>query len=254
VPGMEAAEAMALYMMRDAMNAHLPSCFLDALNSRFTQANKTLAALARSGARARWSDRVRIVPANVVLRAPRIAPKIVQVLQKALLNDIAVEALYQSLQESAPTPRVLYPRGLLLRGSSLYLIAHQKGAGEAPYHYAVQRFSGVRLRELEPWPSMPFSLEAFMEDGKDQFGDGTPVHLKARISPELYKILRDSPLSGDMQVAEEQGALTLSATVRDTWALHRWILGHAENICVLQPLALRKALAERLKGAAARYA
>jgi predicted DNA-binding transcriptional regulator YafY len=254
VPGMEAAEAMALYMMRDAMNAHLPSCFLDALNSRFTQANKTLGALARNGAAARWSDRVRIVPAHVVLKAPRIATKIIQTLQKALLNDIAVEALYQSLQESAPTPRLLYPRGLLLRGSSLYLIAHQKDAGEAPYHYAVQRFSAVRLRELEPWPGVPFSLDAFMEDGKDQFGDGTSVRLRATISRELYKILRDSPLSEDMQVADKDGVLTLSATVRDTWALHSWILGHAENICVLQPMTLRKALAERLKGAAAQYA
>ncbi len=254
VPGMEAAEAMALYMMRDAISAHLPSCFMDALHSRFAQANKTLAALARGGAHARWSDRVRIVPAHVVLKAPRITPKIVQALQKALLNDIAVEALYQSLQESSPTRRLLYPRGLLLRGSSLYLIAHQKEAGEAPYHYAVQRFSAVRLRELEPWPSMPFSLEAFIVDGKDQFGDGTSVCLNATISPELYKILRDSPLAEDMQVADMDGVLTLSATVRDTWALHSWILGHAQNICVLQPLALRKALAERLKGAAAQYA
>ncbi len=254
VPGMEAAEAMALYMMQDAMGAHLPSCFLDALHSRFTQANKTLGALARSGAHARWSDRVRIAPSHVVLKAPRIALKVIQTLQKALLNDIAIDVMYQSLHDSAPTQRLLYPRALLLRGSSLYLIAHQKGGEEAPVHFAVQRFSAVRLRELEPWPSAPFSLDAFMADGKDQFGDGRPVQLKATISSELYKILRDCPLSEDMHIADRDGVLTLGATVRDTWALHSWILGHAENICVLQPLALRKALAERLKDAAAKYA
>ncbi len=93
-----------------------------------------------------------------------------------------------------------------------------------------------------------------MADGKDQFGDGRPVQLKATISSELYKILRDCPLSEDMHIADRDGVLTLGATVRDTWALHSWILGHAENICVLQPLALRKALAERLKDAAAKYA
>ncbi len=135
VPGMEAAEAMSLYMMRDAMTAHLPSCFLDALHNRFTQSNKTLGALARSGTHASWSDRVRIVPAHVVLKAPRIAPKILQQLQKALLNDIPVDASYQSLRDSEPTPRLLYPRALLLRGSSLYLIAHQKDGGGEPHHY-----------------------------------------------------------------------------------------------------------------------
>jgi predicted DNA-binding transcriptional regulator YafY len=193
VPGMEAAEAMALYMMQDTMTAHLPSCFIDALHTRFAQANKTLVALARNGSHARWSDRVRIVPSHVVLNPPRIAAKIIQALQSALLNDIPIEVVYQSLQGSAPTPRILYPRGLLLRGSSLYLIAHQKDASETALHFAVQRFSTVRLRELEPWPAARFSLDEFLADGRGQFGEGTPVDLEATISPALCKILRDSP-------------------------------------------------------------
>lgn len=254
VPGMEAAEAMALYMMRDSLSAHLPSCFMDALTSRFSQAKKTLGTLARSGAHARWSDRVRVVPAHVVLRAPRIAPKIIQTLQRALLNDIPVDVSYQSLQESTPTPRRLYPRALLLRGSSLYLVAHQRDGGEGALHFAVQRFSSVRLRELEPWPATPFSLDAFMQDGRDQFGEGVLVELEALISKTLYKILRDSPLSDDMNVVEKDGALTLKATVRDTWALHTWILGHAENISVLRPVALRRALSQRIRAAAEQYA
>jgi predicted DNA-binding transcriptional regulator YafY len=253
VPGMEAAEAMALYMMRDAMKAHLPSCFMDALQSRFTQADKTLKALARSGDHARWSDRVRIVPAHVVLKPPRIAPRILQTLQRAVLGAIAIDAWYQSLQQAAPEPRLLYPRALLLRGSSLYLIAHQKGPDDAVRHFAVQRFSSVRLKELEPWPTQPFSLDAFMDDGRDQFGEGGPIQFKARISPQLYKILRDSPLSDDMRVVERDGVLTLSATVRDTWALHSWILGHAENVMVLEPAGLKASLSARIQAAAAAY-
>jgi predicted DNA-binding transcriptional regulator YafY len=253
VPGMEAAEAMALYMMRDSLSAHLPSCFIDALQSRFAQAKKTLGTLERSGAHARWSDRVRVVPAHVVLRAPRIAPKIIQTLQRAVLNDIPVDVSYQSLQESSPGLRRLYPRGLLLRGSSLYLVAHQRDGGEGALHFAVQRFSSVRLRELEPWPATPFSLDAFMQDGRNQFGEGALVVLEARISQAHYKILRDSPLSDDMRVVEHGGVLTLKATVRDTGALHTWILGHAENISVLRPMALRRELARRIRAAAEQY-
>jgi predicted DNA-binding transcriptional regulator YafY len=148
---------------------------------------------------------------------------------------------------------VLYPRGLLLRGSSLYLIADQKNSAEPPYHYAVQRFSSVRLRELEPWPSAPFSLDAFLADGTDQFGHGQAVRLVATISPHLKKILRDSPLSEDMRIVEKGEIATLSATVRDTWALHNWLLGHAENICVQQPAALRTLLADKLQAAARQY-
>jgi predicted DNA-binding transcriptional regulator YafY len=254
VPGMEAAEAMALYMMRDVMSAHLPSCFIEALQSRFVQANKTLAALARTGAKALWSDRVRVVPSNVVLQTPRIAAKILQALETALLNDIAIEVRYQSLKGEAPTRRTLYPRGLLLRGSSLYLIAHQKDAGETARHFAVQRFSSIRLRELEPWPETAFSLDQFLEDGKGQFGEGTRLDLEATISPALGKILRDSPLSEDMQIVDADGSLTLRATVRDTWALRTWMLGHAENLAVQKPLSLRQDLALRTRAAAAQYA
>ncbi len=130
IPGMESAEAMALFMMQDAMRSHLPSCFVDALQGRFAQANKTLTALARSGANVRWADRVRVVPSHVVLKPPRIATRVVQTLQKAVLNDISVEAEYQSLQEVRPSSRLLYPRALILRGSSLYLIAHQRRAAD----------------------------------------------------------------------------------------------------------------------------
>lgn len=254
VPGMEAAEAMALYMMRDAMSAHLPSCFIEALQSRFVQANKTLAALARSGAKARWSDRVRVVPSNLVLKSPRIMPKILHALETALLNDIVIEVGYQSLKGAVPTRRILYPRGLLLRGSSLYLIAHQKDAGETALHFAVQRFSTVRLRELEPWPAAAFSLDDFLADGKGQFGEGTLIALEATISPALGKTLRDSPLSDDMQIVDRRGVLTLRATVRDTWALRTWILGHAENLAVLKPAGLKQNLALRTSAAAAQYA
>ena len=103
------------------MTAHLPSCFIDVLHTRFAQANKTLVALVRPGAHRSLSRRI---------KSPRIAAKILRALQSALLNDIPIEVTYQSLQGSAPTPRILYPRGLLLGDSSLYLIAHQKDAGE----------------------------------------------------------------------------------------------------------------------------
>jgi hypothetical protein len=52
---------------------------------------------------------------------------------------------------------------------------------------------------------------------------------------------------------DKDGTLSMTATVRDTWALHTWILGHAENLCVLHPVALRRALSKRLTEAAAQY-
>jgi predicted DNA-binding transcriptional regulator YafY len=255
LPGMESAEAMALFMMQDAVQAHLPTCFSEALRSRFTQADKTLASLARAGANVRWADRVRVIPSHVVLQPPRIAPRILQALQKATLNEVPVDTSYQSLQDAEPRERRMYPRALILRGSSLYLVAHTQDGGTEPHHYAVQRFSAVKLRELEAWPAGKFSLEAFLADGRNQFGDGRDIRLVAYVSAHLHKTLGDSPLSADMQlVPEADRGYRLTATVRDTWALKTWILGHAENITVLEPAALREAVAKQVKAAAQQYA
>jgi predicted DNA-binding transcriptional regulator YafY len=106
---------------------------------------------------------------------------------------------------------------------------------------------------LEPWPAEPFSLDAFLADGKDQFGDRGKVRLEATIGGGLEKTLHDSPLSEDMRIYEAGGLLTLTASVRDTWALRSWILSHAENIQVLAPPSLRNDIVKRMSAAAAQY-
>jgi predicted DNA-binding transcriptional regulator YafY len=253
IPGMEVAEAMALYMMRDALRGHLPACFQDALRSRFQQAEKTLQSLVRSGSGLRWSDKARVVPSHVVLQPPAVPAELLRVLQDAVLREVAVEVEYRSLDESAPSRRVLYPRALLLRGSTLYLIAHQRDRDGDALHFAVQRFASVRCRELEPWPPGRFSLDAFLEDGRQQFGTGEEIRLEARIAASLARILEETPLGEDMTLVEKDGARILTARVRDTWALVSWILGHGENIEVLAPAGLRRRVAARLQAAASAY-
>ena len=180
IPGMEAAEAMALIVMRDALAVHLPSCFLEALHGRFAQADRTLAALARGGANGHWADRLRVLPVHAALKPPRIATRILQTLQRALLQDIPVEADYRPPRGHVLQRQLLYPRALILRGSAFYLIAHRKEGSAAPRRYAVQRLSSVRLRELEPWRRAPFSLDAFLAHRGGQFGAGREIRLRAR--------------------------------------------------------------------------
>ena len=57
-----------------------------------------------------------------------------------------------------------------------------------------------------------------------------------------------------MRIDSAGGVLTLTASVRDTWALRSWILSHAENIQVRSPESLRTDIAKRMKAAAAQYA
>jgi len=254
IPGMESAEAIALSLTQETLATHLPASFLGALKRRLAQANRTLAAIAKAGSHGLWTDKVRVIPAHVVLCPPVVPPAILQALQSALLRDVPVEVLYKGHKDQSHQSRLLYPRGMILRGSSVYLIAHEKGGDSRPRHFALQRFGNVRLREMEPWPVTPFSLDVFLKDGNQQFGEGTPITLKAIVSEELARILRDTPLGEDMVLtATGAGTVKLSTTIRDTWSLHTWILGHGPHIQVQSPPALKTLIAERLVQAARQY-
>lgn len=254
IPGMESAEAIALSLTHETLARHLPASFLGALKRRLAQANRTLAAIAKAGSHGLWTDKVRVIPAHVVLAPPVVPTPILQALQSALLRDVPVEVQYKGHKDQSHQNRLLYPRGMILRGSSVYLIAHEKDGDAKPRHFALQRFGNVRLREMEPWPANPFSLDEFLKDGNQQFGEGTLITLQAIVSEELARILRDTPLGENMELTTTgTGAVQLSTTIRDTWSLHTWILGHGPHIEVQSPPTLRVLISERLAQAARQY-
>lgn len=254
IPGMESAEAIALSLTHETLARHLPASFLGALKRRLAQANRTLAAIAKAGSHGLWTDKVRVIPAHVVLAPPVVPTPILQALQSALLRDVPVEVQYKGHKDQSHQSRLLYPRGMILRGSSVYLIAHEKDGDAKPRHFALQRFGNVRLREMEPWPANPFSLDEFLKDGNQQFGEGTLITLQAIVSEELARILRDTPLGENMELTiTSTGAVQLSTTIRDTWSLHTWILGHGQHIEVQSPPPLRALISERLAQAARQY-
>jgi predicted DNA-binding transcriptional regulator YafY len=254
IPGMEAAEAIAFSLMQEILSYHLPVSLLEALRKRINQANRTLTAIAKAGSRGRWSDKVRVIPAHIILQPPMVPTRIFQTIQTALLQDIPLEAQYRSHQDAEHRKRLLFPRGLILRGSSIYLIAHEKDGDPDPRHYALQRFVSAKLRELEPWPTDAFSLDDFLLGGAKQFGDGAEVTLKAKVSEELGRILRDTPVGKDMRLTgPDEGRFSLTTSVRDTWALHAWILGHAEHIEIEKPIQLRQLMQSRLATAIKQY-
>ena len=131
------------------MTAHLPSCFIDVLHTRFAQANKTLVAVARSGAHARWSDRVRIVPSHIVLNPPRIAANHTSAAERLAQRHPDRDRLPVAAGFSTHAAHSV-PQGTLAARFVAVPDCSSKGRRRDRLHFAVQRFSTIRLRELEP--------------------------------------------------------------------------------------------------------
>lgn len=99
-------------------------------------------------------------------------------LQDAVLREVAVEVEYQSLDEAVPGRRVLFPRALLLRGSTLYLIAHQRGREGDALHFAVQRFLSARVRDT-------WALTSWILGHGENIEVRAPATLRRRVAERL---------------------------------------------------------------------
>lgn len=79
------------------------------------------------------------------------------------------------------------------------------------------------------------------------------MRLEAALSDGLAQILRETPLSEDQEIKEQDDAVNLTATVADSWQLRWWILSQGDGIEVVAPEELREEIALSLKRAAGQY-
>lgn len=248
IPGLTLAEALSLRMVKDTVHALLPEAMLQALESRFALAEKKLANLAGDSAMANWPNMVRSVSPTMPMLAPQVAPEILTTVQDSLLAAERVEVHYMRMEGDTSQAMSLHPLALVNRGLVTYLVATAWEYTDVRL-YALHRITHAkRIYETCQRP-LDFELDKYIAEGGLQFGSGLPICLKARLSDNLGRVLRETPLSTDQDIKGN----TLSATVLDTWQLNWWLLGQGDAIKVLGPRKLRERIRDSLVQALAAY-
>lgn len=253
LPSLTVADALSLTLVEDLLRPLLPGAVLESLEPRFGQARKKLAVLAETNPRARWADKVRHVPPTLPLLPPKIADGVLETVQDALLADLQLEVAYKRPDADESQDLRLHPLGLVQRGPVTYLVA-------TAFDYTdVRNFTVHRIQEakkLNKPVNRPegFSLDSYIGHGALHFGNGKTIKMVARVSGWLAAILSETPLSNDQKLGKAGEDFRLSAAVDDTWQLRWWILSQGGSITVLQPLPLRREIADELKKSAKNYA
>lgn len=142
----------------------------------------------------------------------------------------------------------LSPLGLVQRGQVTYLIAIAEpfeDVRQFVLHRIQAAFAIDRPANLPP----DFDLQRYIESGAMQFGSGLSIRLEAWITEGLARLMRETPLSQDMEISPLPDGATLTATVADSWELRWWILSHAGSIRIDRPSELRKVIRQRLLSA-----
>jgi predicted DNA-binding transcriptional regulator YafY len=249
--GMDLSEAVSLGLMEDVLRQIMPPAFLSALEGKFSLAREKLAALPKIP-HARWADLVRYVPPGLPFIPPALATGVLPTIQEALLRQRQLQAVYLSAGSKTAKEQTLHPLSLIQQGARSYLVATAFDY-EQPLLYAIHRIASATVLDEPALRPKGFSLDAFLASGAAQFGSGSAIVLRARVSDDLARLLDETPISKDQKITRRTGVHTLTATVMESWQLHFWILSQGPAITVLKPVALRKEIIAALESSLSQY-
>jgi len=207
-----------------------------------------------SGASAqRVAQRFHLDPANWYARAETIV--CLPVLAEAVWREKKVRVRYESWTDVVT--RDLDPLGLVLKGGLWYLVAASKGQ---PRTYRVSNIQDLRVLEIAAKRPARFDLARFWRGWVKDF-EKRLLRERAvvKLSPSGRRLLRDVSPAAAAAVAAAHTPCTPEGWVRADIPIEsieyaaRQLLRLGAEIEVLQPPALRTALATEAKAVAALY-
>lgn len=176
-----------------------------------------------------WLSKVCFVRETVPLLPPEIKPGVLDEVSNALYHNRWLNIDYKNREGEQQTADVM-PLAIGQRGLSLYLVCRYEESG-SEYLLALHRFLSAKMSTLRFNRPQDFSLNAFVEEGRFQFGKGDKVALRFRTTPEVGALLTETPLSKDQKIKTTKGGkLEIRATVPDTPSLAWWLFSYGDNI------------------------
>jgi predicted DNA-binding transcriptional regulator YafY len=200
-----------------------------------------------------WTNRVRYVPPSLPFLPPKIEPRVLEMVQNAIVEERQLQVCYAAPDDARARERTLHPLAFIQHGPISYLLATAFSYTD-PRLYALHRMISVQMTKEPSNRPDGFSLDAFLEQGGMQFGKSGMIRLKAEVSNKLACYLTESPLANDQElIARGKDRYVLTATIKDSWQLHFWILSQGAEITVVHPKDLRESIRGSLQAAVDGY-
>jgi hypothetical protein len=255
VPGIDPATALVFLMAERHLSDALPTSAMRVLAPYFETARAVMTE--EGGNRYReWSRKVRKLPRGPGLAIPKILPDVLETVETALINRRTLRLTYQRRGDRHTQIHEVDPRGLVMKDGLSYLVGTY-GTQLPPYHFAVHRIMESEVLETSI-PRLPdFDLDEYIHSVKafDYPRNEDTLSLKLRVTDWVRFHLEERPLSNEQKLGpvDAGGHCTVTAKVSDTSELRWWLLAHGKSIEVVQPVSLRREIADAFKSAAEQY-
>lgn len=256
LPGLTIDEAMTWVLVEQHLNCMLPTSAVDHLRPYFHAARDRLDGEPQPKRGRSWLNKVRTVQPAQPLIPPVIDPEVQRAVSEALLHEQQIEIDYRRKGAGETKLYQVHPLALIQRGSIFYLYGRLFDHPNARL-LALHRIERVKILSNQPvMAPKGFDLDEQLAKGSLGFGNGEQIEIKLKFYEGKGEHLHETPLSGDQRIdesTEQQGELTITATVADTPQLKWWLLGFGDGVEILAPAMLRHSLSETAAKMMARY-
>lgn len=248
-PALLPAQAVALLLARSHLLGLLPASLNKELEPIFQAAQKSLGGSSWRD----WHRRTAVIPSFFQPRPPRIAPAILETVQRALARRRVLELRYRDKASGATHPRTAHPLAILVRGPVTYLVATLFDY-EDVRHLALHRITSASESATPCREPPDFDLSHHVAHEGAHLQSRGQVQFEALFETAAALHLRETPMSADQSwtpINEEWVRVT--ATVIDDLQFRWWLLAFGGQLEVLRPPELRSAIASEARIAASLY-
>lgn len=239
LPGMSPAEALTFMLAQAHLREFFPSTLLDQLRPYFQLAETTLTRVEKLSSLAHWTEKIAAVHTTQPLIPPTVPEEIQRAVHEGLLHERQLQVVYRSRAAGETKEYRIHPLGIVLRGAVTYLVCTLFDYPD-PRSLALHRIETATVLDEARHRPEGFSLKSFIAKGAFGFEENGDIKLVVRFMKHSAEHLRETPLSQDQVIGPEQdGWVTVTATVLDTQQLRWWLLGFGDQVEVLEPGNLR---------------
>ena len=226
------SDSLMLAMVKDYVGPMLPPQMLDALQPYLDRAVQVLESAKHKNSLAGWRDKVHAVLPTQALIAPLVDPGVHRNVSDALMNEMQLEILYDSMSGKKGQTMTVHPHAVIYRGQMTYLICTCWNY-EDMRRFALHRIRAAKNTFMPMIRQSDFNLSAYLAAGHGDFGEGEMRDLDVKVSPGLAEYLSECRLTTTQKLTRATkpvGWFRLRATLPDTPQLQAWLLGQGDEV------------------------
>ena len=163
----------------------------------------------------------------------------------AVLCQKTLRVVYFSKNSNADKTMTIEPLGIVVRDAMTYVICNTDQYDDY-IQLALHRFRDVEICGSFVYP-VDFDLEQYINSGKLGFSlSDQSINITLRFSSSAGSHLLESPINASQTHTVTDNHITVQTEVFNNKELRWWILGFGDGVEVIEPLELRKEIANTL--------